>query len=76
MDIWQRGAIHRAKEAAHEVCAARNRWGYTTPQLRNMLDDEVLALARDSDDPLVRELASRLDRANYYIENEVENDEY
>lgn len=76
MDIWLRGATHRAKEAALEVRAARNRWGYTTPQLRNMLDEELLDLARDNDNPLVRELAARLDRANYYIETEMENWDY
>lgn len=66
----------RTALAIHEADRTRNRWGYTTPALRNMLDEELLDLARDSDDPLTRELASRLDRANYYIENEVGNDEY
>lgn len=76
MDIWLRGSLHRAKEAVLEVRATRNRWGYTTSTLHNMLDEELLDLARDDDNPLVRELASRLDRANYYIETEMENWDY
>lgn len=55
---------------------AKGGWGYTTPTLHNMLDEELLDLARDDDNPLVRELASRLDRANYYIETEMEDWDY
>lgn len=40
--------------------------------LRNLTDEELLHQVQDTDNPVVRELAERLDRANRYIE---ENDD-
>lgn len=40
--------------------------------LRNLTDEELLHQVQDTDHPVVRELAERLDRANQYIE---ENDD-